>query len=167
LLLLNHQISKQLLGAADLGISMHTSTSGLDLPMKVVDMFGAGLPVCAVEFACIDELVKDGVNGRTFKNASSLAVMLNVMLAGFPGNPEQLIKLRDGISSSFQNWETNWQENAKPLFATMVAKKNPPHNRFRLILAAILLLTFVLVHVWLLVTIMSYVSSTITSVVIH
>lgn len=62
-----------LLGAADLGISLHMSSSGVDLPMKVVDMFGAGLPVVGwSNFEAWVELVVEGVNGKGFVSAADL-----------------------------------------------------------------------------------------------
>ncbi|ORY42979.1 glycosyl transferases group 1-domain-containing protein [Leucosporidium creatinivorum] len=111
----------RLLGSADLGISLHASTSGVDLPMKVVDMFGCGLPVCALDFPCVGELVQDGINGRTFRSAQDLADQLVTLLRPFPSNPEELLKLRRGIleaeygGEKWSTWDENWEKVVAPL----------------------------------------------------
>ncbi|KAI3889436.1 hypothetical protein MKX03_033890 [Papaver bracteatum] len=113
-----------LLGSADLGVCLHTSSSGLDLPMKVVDMSGCGLPVCAVSFSCIEELVKDGENGLLFSSSSELADQLLMLLKGFPDQCDALKSLKNGVleRGSSARWSNEWEELAKPLIYEVVTK---------------------------------------------
>ena len=63
----------KMVAASDLGVCLHYSSSGLDLPMKVVDMFSAGLPCLAKDFEAVGELVRDRFNGRLFRDSKELA----------------------------------------------------------------------------------------------
>lgn len=105
----------KLLGCATLGISLHTSTSGLDLPMKVLDMFGCQVPVCAIGFDCLGELVKDKVNGRVFSSDEELATQLFELLDRYPdNNDDELEKYRTSIRG-MTRWKENWEECARHL----------------------------------------------------
>jgi len=112
----------------------------LDLPMKIVDMFGCGLPVCALDFACLQELVQPGWNGMVFKSSEELAGQLISLLRGFPRSPmletlkSAFAKTPDSpsLSSShsfgslvdagqdvggkweWTSWADNWNESVRP-----------------------------------------------------
>lgn len=72
----------KMIASADLGICMHLSSSGLDLPMKIVDMFSCKVPCLAYRYPAITELVKPAennapdVNGDLFDTETELATKL-------------------------------------------------------------------------------------------
>jgi len=108
----------RMLASADLGVCLHTSSSGLDLPMKVVDMFGCGLPVAAIEFEALSELVQDGENGRTFKNSEELSTIIQNWFRGFPCSDNSEHRLfRDNLER-FRSlrWAENWDLVALNVF---------------------------------------------------
>lgn len=104
-----------LLAAADLGVSLHTSSSGVDLPMKVVDMFGAGLPVVGWgKFEAWPELVKENVNGKGFESSQQLAEQL----LGLFGDEAALLEtLKKGaVEESKNRWDEEWDRVGGRLF---------------------------------------------------
>ncbi|KAB8346201.1 hypothetical protein FH972_023246 [Carpinus fangiana] len=105
----------QLLASADLGVCLHQSSSGLDLPMKIVDMFGAGLPVLAwSKYESFGELVKEGQNGRGFESAEALQQLLVELLAQ---DGSQLRALKEGaVQESHRRWNDEWDAVAGVLF---------------------------------------------------
>nr|XP_009678590.1 PREDICTED: chitobiosyldiphosphodolichol beta-mannosyltransferase isoform X5 [Struthio camelus australis] len=103
-------------GSADLGVCLHKSSSGLDLPMKVVDMFGCCLPVCAIHFECLHELVKHNENGLIFRDSNELAEQLKMLFLEFPTLEGKLHNFRRNLRASKQlRWDESWDQTVLPL----------------------------------------------------
>lgn len=107
----------RVVGSADLGLCLHRSSSGLDIPMKVADLFGAGVPVCALDYgACLAERVRHGDNGVLFSTGRQLADILFDLFETFPGDQSTLDRLRTGARRSARpTWDEGWTRDAKPI----------------------------------------------------
>ncbi|MCC7415834.1 MAG: glycosyltransferase [Acidobacteria bacterium] len=105
----------RVVGSADLGLCLHRSSSGLDIPMKIADLFGAGVPVCALDYgACLAERVRHGDNGLLFSTGRQLADVLFDLFETFPADQSTLERLRTGARRSARpTWEAGWAREAK------------------------------------------------------
>ena len=101
-----------LLAVADLGLSLHRSSSGLDIPMKVIDMLGCGLPVCALDYGPpLREALHPGQNAMLFADAAELAGQL-CQLFDTNGQPHRTLqRLRDEVREHpLPSWEQAWEQ---------------------------------------------------------
>jgi beta-1,4-mannosyltransferase len=107
----------RVVGSADLGLCLHRSSSGLDIPMKVADLFGAGVPVCALDYgATLAERVRHGTNGLLFSTAEQLAGVLFDFFEGFPADDQTFERLRVGARKSARmSWDEGWTREALPV----------------------------------------------------
>jgi beta-1,4-mannosyltransferase len=95
---------RALLRRCHFGLSLHRSSSGLDLATKVVDLFAAGVPVCALDYGgCLSEQVQEGETGFLFRTASELAGLL----ARLQQEQSLLAPMRERIR---ERWNTTWGE---------------------------------------------------------
>jgi beta-1,4-mannosyltransferase len=107
----------RVVGSADLGLCLHRSSSGLDIPMKIADLFGAGVPVCALDYgACLAERVRHSDNGLLFSTAVQLADLLFDLFETYPADQKLLERLRTGARKSARpTWEEGWAREARPV----------------------------------------------------
>ncbi|VDD80885.1 unnamed protein product [Mesocestoides corti] len=119
-----------LLGSADLGVSLHRSTSNLDLPMKVVDLIGAEVPVLALTYPALSELLPHGQLGYHFSTAEGLANQLIHLLMpkedfeGVGDSPD-LVRCRRNLRKLKQvskDWHAQWMETVSPTCAELVRR---------------------------------------------
>lgn len=106
----------RVLARAKVGVCLHTSSSGLDLPMKAVDLLAARTPVIALRYHCIEEVVKPGETGVLFDDDVQLCAILRQTV--FPENGwerEMMENLKRGVDKQVANsldWDTCWQRTA-------------------------------------------------------
>lgn len=104
----------RLLAAASIGICLHASSSGLDLPMKAVDFLAAGTPVLALRYPCIHELVISDETGFLFDDAATLVALLRRFLVE---DTAALSRLRSSVRhhvNQAADWTSCWQKHALP-----------------------------------------------------
>lgn len=105
---LNYEEYINLLASVDVGICLHESTSGLDLPMKVLDMFGCKIPVIAKNYMSIGELINHQ-NGKIFTTPEDLFSILY-------STPLQKWKTIKKSMSSYPTFMDTWQNKCSFMF---------------------------------------------------
>src|SRR6478736_390972 len=97
-----------LIGMADLGLCLHQSSSGLDLPMKLADLRGAGVPVAVYDYGpVLGEVMTMGQEGVLFRDPGELAKLLAAV--GRPSAHAGLAQARAWLAHHPpERWETQW-----------------------------------------------------------
>ncbi|CAH6718923.1 chitobiosyldiphosphodolichol beta-mannosyltransferase [[Candida] jaroonii] len=104
-----------IMAVADIGISLHTSSSGMDLPMKILDFYGCGVPAISLNYPAISELVHEGVNG--YITDTNDATELSRLLKKTFQNKGGYEKIKENaIKESQQRWKQNWNDKLGEIF---------------------------------------------------
>jgi beta-1,4-mannosyltransferase len=103
-----------LIGMADLGLCLHQSSSGLDLPMKLADLRGAGIPVAVFDYApVLAEVMTTGHEGVTFRDPGELAAMFLAVARGLDADAP-LSRSRAWLATTpAERWDAQWDAAAR------------------------------------------------------
>jgi beta-1,4-mannosyltransferase len=99
-----------LVGMADAGLCLHQSSSGLDLPMKLSDFRGVGVPVCAYDYApVLGEAITSGREGIIFRDPGELSAVLLALAAGDLSSVPKFAASRSWLAANpAERWNDQW-----------------------------------------------------------
>jgi len=106
-----------LVGMADLGLCLHQSSSGLDLPMKLADLRGAGVPAAVYDYApVIGEVMTTGQEGVSFRDPGDLANLLVAVATRSLAPDAPLGRSRAWLTQHpAERWSAQWEAAARPV----------------------------------------------------
>ena len=106
-----------LVGMADLGLCLHQSSSGLDLPMKLADLRGAGVPVATYDYSqVLGEVMETGREGVTFRDPGDLANLVVAVATRSLAADGPLAKSRAWLAQNPpERWDIQWDRAARPV----------------------------------------------------
>lgn len=106
-----------LIGMADAGLCLHQSSSGLDLPMKLADFRGAGVPACAFDYApVLGEVLTPGHEGVTFHEPGQLATVLMALATADLSAVPAFAASRTWLAANpSERWDEQWTRAATTL----------------------------------------------------
>ena len=105
----------KLIGMAELGLCLHQSSSGLDLPMKLADLRGCGVPVAVFDYApVLNEVMTSGQQGVTFHDPGDLStVFVNVAKRSIAAD-SPLANARAWLAQNApERWDAQWNATAR------------------------------------------------------
>jgi beta-1,4-mannosyltransferase len=106
-----------LIGMADLGLCLHQSSSGLDLPMKLADLRGAAVPVAVYDYApVLNEAMTPGHEGATFRDPGDLANLLVAFATQAVTADSPMGRSRAWLlQNPAERWSAQWDAHARPV----------------------------------------------------
>jgi beta-1,4-mannosyltransferase len=109
-----------LIGMADAGLCLHQSSSGLDLPMKLADFRGAGVPACVFDYGpVLSEVLTPGHEGSTFHEPGQLAAVLFALATADLAAVPTFTAARAWLAAHpAERWLEHWDRSAKKVLMT-------------------------------------------------
>ena len=104
-------------GMADLGLCLHQSSSGLDLPMKLADFRGPGVPAAAFDYSpVLGEALTNGKEGVTFRDPGDLANLLVSVAKRSATSDSPLARSKAWLAAHpAERWANQWTTTAGPV----------------------------------------------------